>query len=242
MAVPFAMLILHVATYNVHSCRGLDLRVSPARIARVIAATHSDVVALEEVRVGQAREIASRLGFYLAFGLADVLDGHDFGNAILSRYPIAKSHNYRIGVPNREQRSCVRADIEWPRHGRMLHVFAAHLGLSGEERREQVARLVSTEILANPELTGPRLLMGDFNEWWGGAVNRRLTATLARRGGWTWPGILPLVPFDRMYFDRSLSLDRVHLHRTWRSVFASDHVPLVATLSPSPGDTDQKNQ
>ena len=39
---------LRVATYNIHRCRGLDGRTSPARIAEVIASVEPDIVALQE--------------------------------------------------------------------------------------------------------------------------------------------------------------------------------------------------
>ena len=201
MDLLLALMLVHVATYNVHSCRGLDFRMEPQRIAEVIAHTGADVIALEEVRSEQAAEIAARLGFHHVFGLADVLDGHEFGNAILSRYPIVFSRDYHIGVPHREQRACLRADIDWPVPGIVLHVFAVHLGLSGAERLQQVERVASPEILENADLKGPRILLGDFNEWCNGAVDRKLRAILKRHGKRTYPGLLPMIPFDRIYYD-----------------------------------------
>jgi endonuclease/exonuclease/phosphatase family metal-dependent hydrolase len=42
-----------ILTYNVHRCLGTDGRLSPARIADVIAAYEPDVVALQELDVGR---------------------------------------------------------------------------------------------------------------------------------------------------------------------------------------------
>jgi endonuclease/exonuclease/phosphatase family metal-dependent hydrolase len=87
---------LRVATYNVHSCRGMDRRRSEQRIAEVIAALDVDVIGLQELdlnrrrsaRIDQAALIADQLGwhrfFYPAFRAADEF----FGDAILSRYPM----------------------------------------------------------------------------------------------------------------------------------------------------------
>jgi endonuclease/exonuclease/phosphatase family metal-dependent hydrolase len=44
---------LRVATYNVHKCRGMDWRVNPARIVKVIREIDADVIALQEVVAGQ---------------------------------------------------------------------------------------------------------------------------------------------------------------------------------------------
>ena len=46
---------LRILTYNVRGCRGTDGRLSPERIAAVIAAARPDVVALQELDAGRAR-------------------------------------------------------------------------------------------------------------------------------------------------------------------------------------------
>jgi endonuclease/exonuclease/phosphatase family metal-dependent hydrolase len=225
-----AFVLLRVATYNVHSCRGLDFRMTPARIAKVAASTGADVIALEEVRAGQADEIASRLGFFHVFGEADVLGGYPFGNAILTRYPIVSSHNYAIGVPKREQRACIRADIELA-PGRIAHVFAVHLGLSSAERRYQVSRLLSPEILGSSEIAGTLILLGDFNEFFDGGVDRTIRSRLDRVDKRTYPGLLPLFGIDRIYFDAAITVTAMRLKRSFRALFASDHVPLIGDLN-----------
>jgi endonuclease/exonuclease/phosphatase family metal-dependent hydrolase len=82
-----------------------DFRIKPERIAALIAPTGADIIALEEVRAGQADGIARQLGFEHAFGTADILGGHEFGNAILTRFRIVSRRNYPIGLPHREQRA-----------------------------------------------------------------------------------------------------------------------------------------
>jgi len=44
-----------IMTYNIHSCIGMDGKISPERISRVIAQCSPDVVALQELDVGRAR-------------------------------------------------------------------------------------------------------------------------------------------------------------------------------------------
>src|SRR6201986_4837558 len=44
-----------IMTYNIHRCVGTDGKLSPARIADVIATCEADIVALQEVDVGRSR-------------------------------------------------------------------------------------------------------------------------------------------------------------------------------------------
>src|SRR6185436_15652170 len=93
--VPPGRSTLRVATYNIHRCRGLDGRTRPERIAAVLRATHADVIALQEVvgagphSGGHAEELGAALGMGWVMAAARQLRGHHFGNAVLSRYPIA---------------------------------------------------------------------------------------------------------------------------------------------------------
>jgi endonuclease/exonuclease/phosphatase family metal-dependent hydrolase len=224
--------LLRVVTYNIHSSKGLDSRVKPDRIADILRRIDADVIALQEVRAEQAEEIARRLGFHLFYGRADIVHGYDFGNAILSRFTIRETHLYAIGVPHRQQRACLRADIAWPGGAQTLHVFTTHLGLAGAERREQAARLASPEILEDPSIQEePRVFLGDFNEKNGhGAVNKRLSPLLRRLGKDTWPGLLPFIDLDRIYISREMRPVSVRHYRKRAALIASDHVPLVAEL------------
>src|SRR4051794_7462009 len=87
--------MIRILTYNVHSCRGLDGRVSPGRIAEVIAAARADIVALQELDVGRARSggldqaqaIARELGIDVHFHPARQVEGERYGDAILSALP-----------------------------------------------------------------------------------------------------------------------------------------------------------
>ena len=116
----------------------------------------------------------------------------------------------------------------------MLHVFAAHLGTSFLERRQQAVKLVSSEMLGHPEITAPRIVMGDFNEWTRGAVTKKLSmlmrsADLAYHLGRlrTYPGPIPFLHLDHIYYDPPLRLIAMHLHRSATAMVASDHLPLI---------------
>ena len=234
---------VRIATYNVHKCRGMDRRLDAARIADVLAAVNADLVALQEVlsipgaapEDDQAQFIASRLaGYEVVFGENRRLRGGAYGNAILSRLPVRAVRNYDLTWRGRERRGCLRADVELE-PGRLLHLFNVHLGTAFLERRFQGRRLLSLDVLKSPALAGPRVVVGDFNEWTRGLASRLMAGefdsvdlrlhTGRRR---SYPALLPVLHLDHFYFDRHLKLRTFKLHRTRQSLLASDHLPMVA--------------
>jgi endonuclease/exonuclease/phosphatase family metal-dependent hydrolase len=233
---------LRIVTYNAHKCRGLDRRVRPERISEALRELDADVVALQEVlsvegrerERDQARFIAGELGMEYRIGENRRLRGGAYGNAILSRLPIRMAQNYDITWRGRERRGCLRADL-LVGESALLHVFNIHLGTAFIERRHQARQLVSPEILNNAELRGARLVVGDFNEWTRGLASRLLashfeSADIRRhlRRARTYPGVLPLLHLDHIYYDEALELKSLTLHRSSTALIASDHLPLVA--------------
>jgi endonuclease/exonuclease/phosphatase family metal-dependent hydrolase len=238
---------MRIVTYNVHKCRGLDRRVRPGRIVLVLREVDADIIALQEVlsvggaarEMDQARFIAEELGYDYCIGENRRLAGGAYGNVILSRLPWRHVHNYDITWRGRERRGCLRVDIETGGSssgaGRLLHLFNVHLGTAYIERRHQARQLVGEQILGSAELTGARIVLGDFNEWTKGLATRLLTEHLQSadvrmhlRSPRTYPGALPLVHLDHIYFDPALELEQLTLHKSLTALVASDHLPLVA--------------
>jgi endonuclease/exonuclease/phosphatase family metal-dependent hydrolase len=222
---------LTVASYNIHSCEGLDLRVRCDRIAAILSRTHADVIALQEVRAGQAEEIARVLGFHVSFARADHVGGYEFGNAILSRFPIRRSDVYPLGVPRHEERVCLHAEIAWPDDASMIHVFSAHLGQNEMERRQQAQRLASNSILENPSFhNAPRVLLGDFNEKSRNGIVNQSLASFQCATGRSWTAFCPILYLDRVYISSDLKFHDFHVYRTGSALIASDHAPITAVL------------
>jgi endonuclease/exonuclease/phosphatase family metal-dependent hydrolase len=234
--------MLRIVTYNAHKCRGLDRRVRPERIIKVLGELDADVIALQEVlnvegrerERDQARFIASALGMDYRIGENRRLGGGAYGNVILSRLPIQATQNYDITWRGRERRGCLRADLRIE-ESVLLHVFNVHLGTAFIERRHQARRLVSPDILNNAELRGARLVVGDFNEWTRGLASRLLASHFESadirhhlRRARTYPGVLPLLHLDHIYYDGALELKTLTLHKSRTALIASDHLPLVA--------------
>lgn len=230
---------LRVATYNIHRSRGMDRRVDPSRIAAVVASLEADVIALQEVvgpgseGMGQAEEIAAQLGMTPVFAPVRQLRGRPFGNAIIGRFPVRGHHRHDISWRDREPRGCQRVDLDVGPG--CLHLYNVHLGTALLERRYQATHLA--RILDMPSGGEPRIMVGDFNEWLKGPATRVLTerldsldlrAHLRRRR--TYPGFLPLLHLDHIYYRGEVEVVRAELKRTRTALMASDHLPLVAEL------------
>jgi endonuclease/exonuclease/phosphatase family metal-dependent hydrolase len=224
-----------IASYNIHKGAGLDRRVDLDRIAEVLREIDADLVGVQEVFRPQALGLAERLGLQVAMGPTRERDGLPYGNAVLTRLAIRGSRIFDLSRPAREPRGGIRLDLTMPHGGTadgVLHVFNVHFGLKIRERAEQVRMLVREHIL-HDELTGPRVVVGDLNEWFWfpGAVGRTLRRELhGPRIRRTHPAPLPLFPLDRIYWDRDLDVDGFHVHRSRLARVASDHLPVVARL------------
>ena len=114
-----------ITTYNAHSCRGLDRRTRPERIATVLDETGADIIALQEVWSGNGEEsereqvsrIAQALGLKYCFGGNWSRGDGVYGNAILSRSFIPRRvSDSSINTPLRKSLSLWR-----PRHSECMN-------------------------------------------------------------------------------------------------------------------------
>jgi endonuclease/exonuclease/phosphatase family metal-dependent hydrolase len=232
---------LAVATWNIHGAVGLDGRYAPRRIVEVLAEIDADIVALQEVASETVHEhflgeLAQATGYRVVPGLLPQRRGSDFGNAVLSRYPVRSVEHLDLAVGDYEPRGAldVGVDIGLPS---LLRVLATHLGLRPGERREQVRRILAAVERENPH---PTLLMGDVNEWylWGRPL-RWLHSHFreAPAAPPTFPARRPMFALDRIWATPSGSLRGLSRHATPLARVASDHLPLVAKMVVAAGVT-----
>lgn len=95
---------IRLLTYNIRHARGMDGEVNVRRIAAVIREIAPDVVALQEVERGVprterrdlTRELAVLTGMAGYFERNHAVGGGDYGNAILSRFPIIEQNNTHV--------------------------------------------------------------------------------------------------------------------------------------------------
>ncbi len=231
---------LRVVTYNIHRGRGMDRRVRPERIAALLAGINPDVVALQEVigpgltDPGHTQDLGAALGMGWIMAPTRELRRHQFGNVVLSRYPIRDHAQLDLSWKTCEARCSQRVAIDLGEN-RCLQVYNAHLGTALLERRYQASRLSAW--IHERRTSDPRIVLGDFNEWGRGLVadvlaeglsSIDLYSHLKRRR--TYPGFFPLLHLDHIYFSGPIEVRRVELPRTRLALVASDHLPLVADI------------
>jgi endonuclease/exonuclease/phosphatase family metal-dependent hydrolase len=240
---------LRVATYNVHGCVGMDGVRSEGRIAEVIASMPADIVGLQELDLGRPRSshadqaalIATQLGWKYHIHPAMRSGEEQYGNAIVSRFPITLQRAAEMpGVAPwycREQRGAIwmQADTDLG----PVHIINSHFGLSRSERTLQAKLLIGPTWLGSVPPGEPAILLGDFNSRRTSRAYRLIGAhlrdarTLVRPPGAfrTFPTRLPSLAVDHIFVNAALSPTQLNVHRTPLARLASDHFPLVCELT-----------
>jgi endonuclease/exonuclease/phosphatase family metal-dependent hydrolase len=217
----------------------MDRRTRPDRVVSVLRALNADIIALQEV-IGAGpsgrshiEEIGAGLGMGWVMAPTRTLRGHQFGNAVLSRCPVVDHAQHDLSWKSCEERGLQRVDIDTG--NRMLHVYNVHLGTALLERRYQAQRLAT--LVTDRHVHGAKIVLGDFNEWMKGLTTTLLSARLrsvdlARflKRKRTYPGLLPFLHLDHIYYSGPLEIVGIESPRTRLSLVASDHLPLVADL------------
>ena len=221
---------LRVLTYNIHHGQGTDGKFDYQRLAKIILSVKPDVVALQEVdrKTGRASGVdqAALLGklthMNSAYGRAMFFSGGEYGEAILSRFPITEPKAHPLPIhTGREPRTVLVATIE-PDNGLPNFLFAdTHLCHQSEELRTDQARQINGLLPEKGPM--PAILTGDLN---------------ARKGSSTMKELL-----DKRWIDATEKISRIDYillrpQDPWRVIevksiderVASDHKPVLAVL------------
>ncbi len=245
---------MRLLTYNIHYWAGLNGTINLHDVLAVLRETQADVIGLNEVlhplHTPQGPryplvELAEALGMHWAFGPSFEQQATRFwpgtlGNAILSRYPIRRTHNIPLRmVIMRKPRTLFHVTLDV--NGQPFVVFITHL-----DHLLSVARRIQFETIANilQHTREPHVLMGDFNThtplrsriWQGEQLIRRLRtlgyvdafAQVGEGPGRSYPTHFPLARIDYVWVPRrwawGLRTARVVNSPTARR--ASDHLPV----------------
>jgi endonuclease/exonuclease/phosphatase family metal-dependent hydrolase len=231
-------------TYNIHKgIGGVDRRYRPERIMETLSHCRPDIVLLQEVDDGVPRSrnhcqvdlFGDALGLaHRAFQPNVKLRRGNYGNAILSRFPLSDVEHIELKVPLKKRRRALvgRCHITGKDgHRHSLIVVNAHLGLAGFERNIQIRRILNSNLVAHTQHHTAVIIAGDMNDLWHGQGRRLFgpagfhSATGPIR---TFPAMMPLRALDRIYYRGRLRLHAAHASRTAVARRASDHLPLVA--------------
>jgi endonuclease/exonuclease/phosphatase family metal-dependent hydrolase len=222
-----------VATYNIHRGLGRDGIEDYRRIAAVLAEIDADIIGLQEVTShSQTTDdvltyLAAAVGMLPVEGFTLTAAGARYGNALLSKLPIAATSLTDIGLKGREPRGVIQVDLSL--NGQKAVVWATHLGLGFHERRSQARMLLALVDKVDCDI---KILLGDFNEWlpYGGplrAIGNRFTT---HKSPATFPARRPLLKLDRIWLQPAEKIKSLRTHSTKLSMVASDHLPLVMEI------------
>jgi len=245
---------LRVATYNIH--KGLSFfkrRMVIHELRERLRALNVDLVFLQEVlgnheRYAQRHDdwpatpqyefLADTVWREYAYGRNAVYDFGHHGNAVLSRYPIARWDNQDVSTHRFERRGLLHCEISVPDWSHNLHCICVHLGLFARGRsrqlewlRQRIEKLVPAQ--------APLIVAGDFNDWhWRHKATHELAQPLNMQEAFevvhgaparTFPAVLPFFRLDRIYV-RGFRIGYAHAHHgnVWARI--SDHAVLTTVL------------
>ena len=231
-----------LASYNIHRCYGSDGRYDPQRIRQILRDIGAQVLALQEVEIlhdapGLLDYFCEDSDWQAIPGLTMTRDAGDYGNALLTALPILDVQRIDLSLSGREPRGALHVTLEY--QNSPLTVIATHLGLKPRERRMQISRLL--DILQHANTTGTTVLMGDLNEWlpWGRPL-RWLNAHFDYHSALpSYPARHPLLALDRIWITPLEEQINVTALNNETTRVASDHLPLVATLSGDSTNMDE---
>lgn len=238
--------ILKVMSYNIHRGNppeaGADV-IDLQQAANVIRSQQPDLVALNEVdkftrrsgvSLDEARELGRLTGMYYFFAKAMDYDGGQYGDAVLSKYPIIDSIRYALppyNVKGIEPRDIAMITVEVS--GKKILFASTHLDHTGnEEYRILQANTIVNDIL--PKLKYPLIIAGDWNATPDSKPISILTQILV--SGCSGSGCPLTFPYNNP--DRSIDYimftpDDQFTFMSYKAIpgmIASDHLPLVAEV------------
>jgi endonuclease/exonuclease/phosphatase family metal-dependent hydrolase len=159
-----------VLTYNIHHGQGTDGRFDYARLAKIITDLKPDIVALQEVDrktqrasgLDQAARLAELTGMRHAFGNAMYFSDGQYGEAILSRFPLDDVRAYRLPFRFGQEPRCALAARIQPDNGLPELIFVGtHLCHQSNETRTEQAQRINHLFAAGGG--PPVILAGDLN-------------------------------------------------------------------------------
>lgn len=234
---------IKVVTFNIHHGRGTDGKLNLNRIAKAIEESEADLIALNEVDryfskrsnyTDQVSWLAERLKMYSAFGAAITIKQkhstvvRQYGNALLSRYPILSEKNHLLDSGIIEGRTLLEANVLI--NEKRLKMYVTHLSLNPRTHKKQIDFIAGKITEDHP----PIIISGNWNMRSGGKAWRKITEilkdchTAAKTSCFTFPSLRPLLQLDYIFVSRNIHVASLEVIK--KIPAASDHLPLQATL------------
>jgi endonuclease/exonuclease/phosphatase family metal-dependent hydrolase len=170
---------LRIVSFNIEFARRIDAAI--ALLTSEPALRHADVILLQEMDAAGTKRVADALGMWYVYypAIFHRRTRRDFGNAVLSRWPIVDDAKLVLPHPSRYARTHRIATAATLRIGASrVRVYSTHLGTVadiGSGRRHEQLRAILADAARHPLV----VIGGDLNEANIGRV--------AEEAGYTWP-------------------------------------------------------
>lgn len=235
-----APVTVRVMSYNIHHGEGIDRKLDLERIAKLILDAKADLVGLQEVDRGVERtarrdlpaELAKLTGMAVVFERNITYQGGEYGNAVLSRFPVRRSENthYRMLRPG-EQRGLLQVVLSIS--GRDVLFLDTHLDFRPDDA-ERLSNVEEIQQVVSAAGTMPVILVGDFNTVPETATHQKIKAFLSdawelvgQGPGFTISAAKPSKRIDYVFISRP-AIEALRMEVL--SSIASDHLPVLAEL------------
>lgn len=170
---------LRIVSFNVEYARDIDGAIALFGAEPALRAAH--VVLLQEMDASGTQRIAESLGMWYVYypAILHHRTDRDFGNAVLSRWPIVDDAKLMLPHPSRYAGTHRIATAATLRIGATrVRVYSTHLGtiadISGGRRADQL------RVILADAATHPIVVLG-------GDVNDSAVGTVAEEAGYAWP-------------------------------------------------------
>ena len=244
---------IKIGTFNIqhgvdrlHLLATNETKLNLTAISDAIKEMNLDICGLNEVwnhkpiegvegECNQAEFIAEKLGYHYFFAKAipHGFDGGEYGNALVSKYPILSAKCIPLHIPEEqrgegyyEDRVILQAEIDV--YGKVITVLSSHFGLVQDE----MTLAVDTVRELVKECKMPVILMGDFNFEPNSPHYPRLseiltdTAALMNKAEATHPSEAPVKRIDYIFINDQVTC----LDFNVPDLIISDHKPCTAVI------------
>lgn len=252
MAAAAAPLRIKILTLNTHKgFTFFNRKFVLHDLREAVRGAGADIVFLQEV-MGSHREYSTRyenwpagshyefladtLWPQFAYGRNAVYPAGHHGNALLSKFPIARHHNFDVSIGSIEKRGLLHSVLKVPGHEHEVHAVCVHLGLREAHRQRQLGLLCDLIDRVVPT-DSPLIIAGDFNDWrvrshgllQERAGLREIFVEAHGRAAQTFPARWPLLRLDRIYV-RNVRVCKTEVLAQLPWSHLSDHAALAAEL------------
>jgi endonuclease/exonuclease/phosphatase family metal-dependent hydrolase len=181
--------------------------------------------------VDQAAELARLTKMKSVFGPNIAFQGGNYGNAILSRFPIARHKNHHLpNVDSGEQRGVLESVIKISKDQSVLFLATHFDHRRPDEERRASAKFINQMIGSRDKM--PAILAGDLNDVPNSATLKEIGKSWVR----TNPEIMPTVPVAKPL--RQIDYILVRPKERWKVIetqvldeaVASDHRAIFAVI------------